>query len=111
MQDLIIEMNKKRQELNSAIHILKDRGIDKAKTESYYRVALAIEILKQREKKVPVTIINDICRGDKEIAKLKLDRDIAEVLYDTAFEKIRTLKMELQLLDNQMRSEWRGDNK
>lgn len=111
MQDLIQEMNTKRKELNAAIHILKDRGIEKAKAESYYRIALATEILKQREEKVPVTIISDICRGDKKIAKLKLDRDIAEILYETAFEKIRTLKMELQILDNQARSEWKGDGK
>lgn len=110
MQDMVREMNQKRQELNAAITILKDRGIDKAKAESVYRIALATEILVQRENKIPVTIISDICRGNKDIAKLKLDRDIAEVLYETAFEKIRTLKMELQLLDNQMRSEWKGDN-
>ena len=109
MQDLIQEMNKIRQELNQAIHILKERGGSKAKAEHDYRVALAKEILIQRDAGQPVTIISDICRGDKTIAKLKLERDIADVLYDTAYEKIRTLKMELNILDNQLRSEWKGD--
>lgn len=110
MQDLIQEMNKIRQELNAAINILKERGIAKANAESNYRVALAKEILIQRDLKVPVTIISDICRGNKDIAKLKLERDIANTLYETAFEKIRISKMELQLLDNQFRAEWKGDN-
>lgn len=105
--ELIQEMNTKRQELNAAITILRDRGIDKAKSEHNYRVALAKEMLIQRDNKMPVTIISDIVRGNKDIAKLKLERDISEVLYETAFEKIRTLKMELQLLDNQYRTEWR----
>lgn len=38
MQDLIQEMNTKRQELNAAITILRDRGIDKAKSEHNYRL-------------------------------------------------------------------------
>jgi hypothetical protein len=56
-----------------------------------------------------VTIISDICRGNKAIAKLKLERDIANTLYETVFEKIRISKMELNILDNQLRSEWKGD--
>jgi hypothetical protein len=109
MQDLIQEMNKIRQELNQAIHILKQRGQDKAKAEHDYRVALAKEILIQRDAGQPVTIISDICRGNKAIAKLKLERDIANTLYETVFEKIRISKMELNILDNQLRSEWKGD--
>lgn len=107
MQDLIQEMNEIRQQLNAAIHILKERGTTKAQAEHDYRIALAQEILTQRDAGQPVTIINDICRGDKAIAKLKLNRDIADVLYDTAYEKIRTLKMELSILDNQYRAEWK----
>lgn len=109
MQDLIQEMNEIRQQLNKAINILKKRGQDKAKAEHDYRIALAQEILIQRDKGTPVTVIADICRGDKAIARLKLNRDIADVLYETAFEKIRTLKMELSILDNQYRAEWKGD--
>ncbi len=108
MQDLIQEMNKIRQELNQAIHILKKRGQDKAQAEHDYRVALAQEILIQRDAGQPVTIISDIVRGDKAIAKLKLERDIANTLYETAFEKIRISKMELNILDNQLRSEWKA---
>ncbi len=110
MQDLIRELNKKRQELNTAIHLLKDRGTEKAKAENKYRMELAKEMLIQRDNKIPVTIISDICRGNKDIAKLKLDRDIADIMYESVLQRIYATKLELQIIDNQMRSEWKGDN-
>ena len=109
MQDLIHEINYKRQEMNAAIQILKDRGQDKAKAENKYRMELAKEILIQRDNKVPVTIISDICRGNKQIASLKLDRDIAEVMYDSVMQRLYATKLELQILDNQLRAERKGE--
>ena len=109
MQDLVNEMNHKRQELNAAIQILKERGIDKAKAENKYRMELSKEILIQRDNKIPVTIISDICRGKKEIAKLKLDRDIADIMYESVMQRIYATKLELQILDNQIKAEWKGD--
>ena len=75
MQDLYNEIQKLRNELNLAIEFAKKRGQDLAKAERDYRVALSQKILIERDNKVPVTIISDICRGDKEIADLKLNRD------------------------------------
>lgn len=109
MQDLIIEINKKRQEMNLAIKLLKDRGQEKAIAENKYRMELAKEILIQRDNKVPVTIISDICRGNKDIAKLKLDRDIAEVMYESVMQRLYATKLELQILDNQYRMMMKGE--
>ena len=109
MQDLIIEINQKRQEMNLAIKLLKDRGQEKAAAENKYRMELAKEILIQRDNKIPVTIISDICRGDKNIAKLKLERDIAEVMYDSVYQRILATKLELNILDNQYRMTMKGE--
>ena len=108
MQDLIIELQDLRKTLNLAIEVLKERGYKKAQAEQNYRVALAKEILTNRDKGVPVTIISDICRGNEEIAKLKLERDIAETLYDTAQQKIYSTKLELQIVENQLNAERKG---
>ncbi|RLB94077.1 MAG: hypothetical protein DRH26_02305, partial [Deltaproteobacteria bacterium] len=48
---------------------------EKAQTEHDYRVALAVKITELRTEGTPVTIMSDLCRGYKPIAKLKLDRD------------------------------------
>lgn len=109
MQDLIIEINQKRQEMNLAIKLLKDRGQEKAIAENKYRMELAKEILIQRDNKIPVTIISDICRGNKDIAKLKLERDIAEVMYESVMQRLYATKLELQILDNQYRMTMKGE--
>lgn len=108
MQDLMIEMQQLRKTLNLAIEKLKERGYKKAEAERKYRVALQKKILEERDKGTPVTIISDICRGDEEIAKLKQERDIAETLYETAYEKILSTKIELKIVENQLEAERKG---
>lgn len=109
MQDLYIEMQGMRKTLSIAIEELKKRGQKKAEAENAYRVALAKEILLQRADGVPVTIIADICRGKKEIADLKMQRDIAETLYETCLQKIYATKLEMGIVENQMRAERKGE--
>ena len=94
--------------LTTAISEMKKAGISKAKAESEYRIALATKMLKERESGTPVTIINDICRGSKEIASLKMERDIAETLYDSCLQKIYQTKMEIGIIENQMNAERKG---
>lgn len=109
MQDIYNEINTKRAEMNAAIKLLGVRGKEKAQAENIYRMELAKEMLIQRDNKIPVTIISDICRGNKTIAKLKLDRDIAEVMWESVMQRLYATKLELQILDNQMRMIYKGE--
>ncbi len=109
MQNLYIELQNKRKELNKAIELARQRGEEVALAEREYRKELAKEILIQRDKGTPVTIINDICRGNKKIADLKLERDTKEVLYKSANERIQATKLELRLIENQMEAIRRGE--
>lgn len=109
MQDLIIEIQKLRSTLNLAVNKLRERGQGKAEAEKAYRIALATEILKHRDNKVPVTIIADICRGDERIAELKFKRDVAETLYKTAEEKINATKLEIRIVENQLNAIRKGE--
>ena len=94
MQDLIREIDF----LYTAIKEFKANGIKKAATEQEYRIALNQKILIERDNGVPVTIIGDICRGDKEIARKKFDRDVAEVMYRASEEAIRAQKIKINIL-------------
>lgn len=107
-QDLWVEITELRETLSLAINKLKERGQKKAKAEQDYRIALRKIILIERDKGIPVTIISDICRGDKEIAKLKFDRDIAEILYETVQQKIYATKLELGIVERQLEAERKG---
>ncbi|MFW9968641.1 MAG: hypothetical protein ACFFDF_00475 [Candidatus Odinarchaeota archaeon] len=109
MQDLWNELTGHRQTLNTAIEELKKRGRSKAKAEEEYRIELAKKMLEEREKKTPVTILSDICRGDKKIAKLKFERDFSETMYETCFQKIYSEKLEIGVIERQMQAERKGE--
>ena len=109
MQDLVMQMRILQDKLNLAQRELKKRGISKAKAEADYRTALAEKILIERDEGTPVTIINDICRGDREIAKLKMERDIAETLYETCLQAIYATKLEMNIINDMMMAERKGE--
>ncbi|MFY9421450.1 MAG: hypothetical protein WAP91_00355 [Bacilli bacterium] len=107
-QDLYLELSIKVELLDKALRALGERGREYAKAEHDYRVALAQKILIERDRGTPVTIISDVCRGDKVIAKLKFERDVAEVVYKAAMEAINTYKLQIKILENQIEREWKA---
>ena len=109
MQDLQMEMRQLRHDLAVAIKELKKRGQAKAQAEHDYRVALAKEMLIQRDAGMPVTILSDIVRGKPEIAKLKFERDFAETLYETNLQQIYKTKMEIGIVENEINAMRRGE--
>lgn len=109
MQLLITELEKLREDLNNIIGELNRAGYLKAKTEYTYRVALAKELLLNRDKGLPVTLNNDVSKGNEIIAKYKFDKDVAETTYDITYEKLRAIKIELGIVERQMEAIRRGE--
>lgn len=89
---------------------LKRYGRELAEAESKYKIAMAVEILKLRDEKKPATIILQLCYGTPHIAKLRLERDIAEVLHRSCLEGINVYKLKLRILESQYEREW-GNSK
>lgn len=106
MHDLINAIGEKTALLDEAIRQMGKRGHAYAEAESNYRIALAKAILQEREKGTPVTIISDICKGKLEIAKLRFERDCAEIMYKSALEAINNYKLQIRILDSQIEREW-----
>ena len=104
--DLISELSSKVKLLDTAVRELGKRGQKYAQTERDYKVRLSQQILVERDKGMPVTIISDICRGNNEIAKLRFERDVAEVTYKAAQEAINSYKLQIRILDSQISREW-----
>lgn len=93
--------------LDEAVKSLRFRAREYAESESAYRQALAIEMLRLREEdKMPVTIIPDLARGRPEIARLKVERDCNEALYKSALEAINVNKIRVKVLESQHEREW-----
>ena len=106
MYDLIEEVGEKSALLDKAIKAFPRQGKMLAQAEHDYRVALSKKVLLERDKGTPVTIISDVCRGDKEIARLRYERDVAETVYEAAKEAINGYKFQIRLLEAQISREW-----
>lgn len=92
--------------LDRAVKELKPRGMKKAETEREYRMALSKRLTILRAEGQPVTHLLDIAKGEEEIAKLRMERDIAESLYDSAVEAINAQKLKIRILEGQLSREW-----
>lgn len=106
MNDPISEVFRKSEMLEVALRECKNRGIAAADAEQIYRVKLAEKILLLRENGLPATLIPDVARGDKDVARLKFERDCANVVYDNAREAVLTFKKQIDILREQIEREW-----
>lgn len=76
---------------------------NKAETEEKYRIALAKEKLILKSQGMAISLIEDVARGNEEIAKLKFERDYAEDMYKSSIESLRALQSELSALQSILR--------
>jgi len=106
MVDPISEVWRRSEMLEVALKECKNRGRAAAEAEQAYRVGLAEKILLLREGGLPATLIGDVARGDKGIAKLKFDRDCAQVVYENAQEAVMVYKKQIDVLREQIEREW-----
>ena len=111
MHDLIQERQGLQRELNASIADHREWGRKKAYAEYDYRVALAKKLALLRVDGQPVTIVNDLARGDEEIAMLRLKRDLAISSYDSAQEAINNYKLQLRIIDGQIAREWNSNDR
>ncbi len=105
-QDLYDDLRNNTALLHTSLAEFGKRGKAYADAEQKYRVALAKQILIERDKGQPVTIISDICRGNQEIARLRFQKDVAEVSYKAAMEAIQIYKLNIRVLESAIEREW-----
>ena len=104
--ELWSEIRTEQSTLDKAVTALRTRGAKKAQAEHDYRVALSKRLLDLRAEGYPASIIRDIAVGAEDIAKLRLERDIAASLYESAQEAINVQKLKIRILENQLSREW-----
>lgn len=101
------EIMQEQTKLETALKLLKERGIEYAKCESEYKMELAKCILRLKDQeKRPATLILNLAYGDSTVNKKRLDRDIAEVLYKSALEAVNVFKLKIRVMENQYDKEW-----
>lgn len=77
-----------------------------ARKEYAYRTALNKRLLERKAEGYAVTNLSDIVRGEKDIAKLKYERDIAEGLKNSAEKGTDFYKLYAKLMESQTSREW-----
>ena len=106
MQELIDKRNELERLLEDELATCRRSGIQLAENEAAYRKALRVEILKERAKGTPVSIISDLCRGMEHRAELKLARDSADAVYKASQEAINVRKLRLRMVDADIQRIW-----
>jgi len=101
----------KRKQLNETLSQLKNYGLKYAQAEKDYKIALRVEILKLRDKKVSVTLAQVLAKGTNSIADLRFKRSVAESLYKSCQEGLNVFKLELRIIESQLQREWSASGK
>lgn len=104
--DLYTELQKKRRDLNTCIRRLRETGSALAEAERSYKVMLRAESLVLRDEGMPVTLIQLAVYGVESVAKLREERDKAEVIYKANQDAVNAIKLELRLIEAQLQREW-----
>jgi hypothetical protein len=100
------EIQERTKKLDQAIEHLAENGRDLAEKEKEYKIALNQKALQLRAEDMPVTLINQVIYGYKDIALLRLARDTAQVKYNANQEFINVLKLEIRIIENQIAREY-----
>ena len=106
--ELITQLNDLNAQLSQGIRLMGRYGREYAQAEHDYKIELAKEAVRLREKDIPVTMIQLRIYGTGDVPKKRFERDKAEVMYDTAKENINAIKLKMRLLEAQIDREYRG---
>ena len=77
---------------------LKSLGVKKSDAERKYKISLRQELLRLRLDKHPVSIIQDLAKGNDLISQLRLERDLSENSYTVCIEAMRNTRIEIETL-------------
>ncbi len=109
MQDLINQRTELIKQLNTAVNFYQNTGHQLAKAEMDYRIANRQEILRLHvQDGVAWTSCESLSKGDENVAKLRLTRDIRKSDYECGYEKILQIKTEIRILEGQIEAERNG---
>jgi len=102
MNDLYNEIQHKTKQLDTSVKMLRSNGTDFAQKEHDYKIKVATRVFEMKEEGIPAALINLVVYRYKEKANLRLDRDIAEVIYHANKYSINVLKLQLPLIEGKL---------
>ena len=107
--DLLNELQNLTKQLSNSLKQLRINGIKLAEAEKEYKIAINKKALILKSEDMPVTLINQVIYGYEDIAQLRFLRDSADVVYRANLEAINTLKLQIRIIENQIKREYNSD--
>lgn len=108
------QANSASERTKGAEEFFKSQARQYAEAESRYRQALAERIVELRADGQPTTLAGDLARGDKNVARLKRERDIAEGMKDASLQALWRLAADRRdlgrFIDWSMRAAFRDES-
>lgn len=108
-QDLTLLLRKQRELLVDTVNAMKVVGRMLAQSTRDYKIALRKEILRLHiSDGVAWTACYELSLGEEKVAELRYNRDIKQSDYDVCIEKINSIKLEIRLLEGEIKQDWNG---
>lgn len=107
--ELMQERNKISNDLNKALFFIKSRGRELAEAERDYKIENAKCLILKKTDGFPATLILDLCKGDEKVAELRFKRDSARTLYRSALEAVNIKKIELRVIEEDIKAIRKGE--
>lgn len=104
--NLVMELERLKQELNYSIKQLRINGEAYAAAERDYKIALRRKSLILKDDGMAVTLIDKVVYGERDVAEKRFKRDVAEAVYMANQECIQSTKLQMRLVENQIAREW-----
>lgn len=104
--DILEEIKQQQIRVDKNVSSLKNTGQKFAQAERDYKIAVNKKALELKDGGMPVTLIQLVIYGYPEIARLRFERDSAEVLYNANQEALNVAKLQLRILQGQYEREW-----
>lgn len=108
MDDLMKSHGRLNAELDESLSRLRKNGEEAARTNQEYYIAKRQAILRLKADGLPATLIQQMVKGEPEVADKLLARDIARTMYETNKEHINIRKIQLKNIEAQIEREWHG---
>lgn len=108
--DILEEIRQQQIRVDNNQKSLVTYGKKKAEAERDYKIAVNKKALELKDNGMPVTLIQLVIYGYPEIARLRFERDSAEVLYNANQEALNVAKLQLRILQDQYDKEWSNTN-
>ena len=106
--DLYAELQQLIRELDISVKSLRTTGTAYAEAERNYKITLREEVLKLRDEKVAIGLIDKTCYGIPRVAEARFKRDVAQTVYEANKDSVQAIKLKIKIVEGQLDREYRG---